>query len=212
MAIWLDGRHYEIVREGDSLPSDEMSLRAALIDTNGVIVESFVIDDRVCSCCQTDAILGPNGPILVYRDRSQSEIRDISVTHFVDGQWTDPTALHPDGWEIGGCPVNGPAIDAKDSVIAVAWYTEANQKMQVYAAFSIDAGQTFSAPMMVCDSTTIGRLDITLTTPDKAIVSYLENVDGETKIMACEMDRTKGKYPLFQSQIRLYPDRPDSQW
>ena len=48
----------------------------------------------------------------VYRDRTEAEIRDIAIVRLVDGIWSDPALVSADGWEIAGCPVNGPAIDS----------------------------------------------------------------------------------------------------
>lgn len=196
LAIWLDGRNYEMISEGDSIPTEEMSLRAAIIDTNGTIIESFIIDDRVCSCCQTDAIIGPNGPILVYRDRDKEEIRDIYHSQLIHGKWTEPKAIHHDRWEIGGCPVNGPAIDALDSMVAVAWYTEANDSIRVYVAFSSDAGNTYSPPIDVIHTTTQGRLDITWIDHQRAVVSFVEHSDDQTKIKAQFVHTLKKKQQI----------------
>ena len=35
------------------------------------------IDARVCDCCQTDAAMTSEGAVLIYRDRSDDEIRDL---------------------------------------------------------------------------------------------------------------------------------------
>ncbi|MGY8917508.1 MAG: hypothetical protein ACKVJ6_04485, partial [Flavobacteriales bacterium] len=47
MAVWLDGSKY-------SQGLDIMELRGALINSEGEIIQSYLIDDNVCSCCATD--------------------------------------------------------------------------------------------------------------------------------------------------------------
>jgi hypothetical protein len=48
-----------------------------------------------------------------------------------------------------GCPVNGPAISARDQDVVVAWYTAAGQQPLVQLARSSDAGDRFGAPVVV---------------------------------------------------------------
>ena len=55
---------------------------------------------------------GGDAAVVVYRDRSEKEVRDMSVVRFAGGRWSAPRTLAADGWEINGCPVNGPAVAA----------------------------------------------------------------------------------------------------
>ena len=80
-----------------------MTLRSATISTAGVIKEQ-VIDERVCECCQTDVAIASSGPVVVYRNRTESEIRDIYVVSGKDDGRTEPFAIAEDNWEIHGCP------------------------------------------------------------------------------------------------------------
>ena len=58
----------------------------------------------VCECCQTSMAISGDIPIVVYRDRSEGEIRDIYYSRYIDSNWTEPHPIHNDGWEINGCP------------------------------------------------------------------------------------------------------------
>ena len=82
-----------------------------------------VVDSRVCDCCQTSAALSARGPVVVYRDRSDAkpEIRDIVISRFVDGAWTEAKPVHADNWEVDFCPVNGPMVQAFGDTVVVAW-------------------------------------------------------------------------------------------
>jgi hypothetical protein len=184
LAVWLDGRNYSIIKENDTVPSDEMTLRSAVIDKNGQLSNELVIDARVCSCCQTDAALISTGPILVFRDRSEKEIRDISVVRLINGKWTIPQAVFRDNWEIAGCPVNGPAIEAKDELVAVAWFTAANDVPKIKIAFSINGGSTFDEAIVVSDRNPSGRVDLILLEDGSALMSWLESTGDETMIKA----------------------------
>ena len=183
-AIWLDGR--ETVDDGP------MTLRTTTIDARTSVVAAegggpverpaTVLDRRVCDCCATDAVRVGGKLVVVYRDRSGDEVRDISVVRRVDGEWTDPTLLNRDGWTISGCPVNGPALAGDGSAVVATWFTKADERPRVRAAISEDEGRAFSDPIPIAGSdgerTPMGRVDVTLT-GDDAVVSWLDGpADG----------------------------------
>ena len=187
MAVWLDGRNYALIQESDTVPSNEMTLRSAVIDKNGQVSDELLIDNRVCSCCQTDAALVATGPILVYRDRTEKEIRDISVVRLINGKWTEPQSVFNDNWKINGCPVNGPAIDVKGEVAAVAWFTEAGGVPKIKVAFSTNDGQTFEDAILISDSNPSGRVDLIVLDDGSALISWLETALEQTSIKACRV-------------------------
>ncbi len=173
---WLDGRN--AAKEGEGGHSDghhgQMTLRAAIIDTAGKKSAEWELDNRVCDCCQTTAAITANGPVVIYRDRSESEIRDISIVRFINGQWTEPTTIFPDNWKIAGCPVNGPRVDAMGNNLAVVRFTSPDKKGQVSVIFSHDGGASFGTPIRVDEGETIGRVDIILLDDKTAMVSWME--------------------------------------
>lgn len=158
------------------------SLRMAQINQDGQLLKEEVLDEDVCSCCQTSAAVTEDGPILVYRDHEQGQIRDISVIRHEKGTWTKPTPLHRDGWEINACPVNGPSIAARGKFVAVAWYTAAQGNPRVLLATSNDSGRSFSPPVRVDGGKPLGRVSIALSDStveaDRfAAVTWLERLD-----------------------------------
>ncbi|MEM7415444.1 MAG: sialidase family protein [Gemmatimonadota bacterium] len=176
--VWLDGRNFVDGPDGTTA-TREMTLRYR---TAGADVEpgaETLLDGRVCDCCQTSAAMTSSGPLVVYRDRSPDEIRDIYVARMVDGHWTEGTAVHDDGWYIEGCPVNGPSVAASGDDVAVAWFTGAADTARVKIAFSGDAGATFSPPVVVDDGDPSGRVDVSLRSDGSALVTWLERVPVE---------------------------------
>ncbi len=133
--VWLDGRNMigEAAAEDAAHAggSGGMSLRAAAVHADGSITDESVIDELTCDCCQTDVAYGAGGPIVVYRDRTGDEIRDIYAARAVEGHWTEPVPVADDGWRIDGCPVNGPAVDARGPEVVVAWFTAAADQSRV---------------------------------------------------------------------------------
>jgi len=173
--VWLDGRKTaRATQAGHGDGQAEMSLVHSTIDGEGRLGPETVLDGRVCDCCQTDAARAEGATVVVYRDRSEKEVRDMSVVRFAGGAWSKPRALARDGWEINGCPVNGPAIAAAGAKLAVAWFTAANEKSHVKVAFSSDAGASFGAPTVVDDGRPLGRVDVVLLGDGVALVSWLE--------------------------------------
>ncbi len=180
-AVWLDGRNMKDMKETDEhAPSPEsMTLRYATIDAAGNLSDESELDERVCECCQTSAAVTRDGPIAVYRDRSQTEVRDIYIVREVNGAWTKPQAVFADNWQINGCPVNGPSVVADGASVVVAWFTGAAGTARVKIAFSRDAGASFSQPIQVDDGESVGRVDTVVLPDGSALVCWLSgNTDG----------------------------------
>lgn len=171
--FWLDGRETAARPGGHDGHSagGAMTLRSALVGDR--IEKSDLLDPRVCDCCQTAAAMTSRGPIVAYRDRSEDEIRDVAVVRREAGRWTAPKPVREDGWEIAGCPVNGPAVAAAGDRVAVAWYTQAANRPRVQVAFSNDAGTSFGAPATIDASGPLGRVDVVLDDNGDALVSWV---------------------------------------
>lgn len=129
-----------------------MTLRYAAIDRKDNLSHEAELDNRVCECCQTSAAVTSDGPIALYRDRSQSEVRDIYIVRQVNGSWSAPQAVHADNWQINGCPVNGPSVAAAGRCVVVAWFTSVGDTPRVKVAFSEDAVASFNEPIQIDDS------------------------------------------------------------
>ncbi len=158
---WLDGRNTLDAGGGQKAPGDHdsghdeghgsgaMSLRAAVFDANLRASAASGIDTMTCDCCQTDAAATAEGAVLVYRDRTEDEIRDIYATRFDGKAWSKPARVHADDWTMPACPVNGPSVAARDKDVVVAWYTAAGDTPTVKLARSVDGGATFAQPVAV---------------------------------------------------------------
>ena len=137
-------------------------------------MNEWELDNRVCDCCQTSVAITTNGPIVVYRDRSEEEIRDISIVRFVNGKWTSPKSIFSDNWKIAGCPVNGPRADAQGNILAIAWFSSPDKKGQVNIIFSNDGGWNFDSPIRIDEGKGIGRVDVVMLDEKSAMVSWME--------------------------------------
>lgn len=155
-----------------------MTLRYGRLDERGRLRAARELDERVCDCCMTGVAKTAAGLLVVYRDRSEDEIRDIYRVLRTEDGWTGPLPVHRDGWEIPGCPVNGPAVAADGDRVAVAWFTAAGDRPTVKLAFSRDGGDTFEAPIIVDETDPAGRVDVVLDDAGRAWLAWL---DGDTE-------------------------------
>ena len=177
MAVWLDGRAYA---EGE----DRMELRGALISSEGRLEAEYLIDDNVCSCCGTEIASNDDTIFLVYRDRYEGEMRDMSLVKYdmEEGSWGDPRRIHEDGWSIAACPVNGPSIECDGEELHVAWYTEIGDVSAVYYAVSRDGGESFEDPRRVDEGETLGRVDCAILSGGRVAVSSMEYVENDIEL------------------------------
>lgn len=195
MAMWLDGRNHDTgdsqaVAEGEG---DAMQLLATTLATDGELSEEILLDDRTCTCCQTAAVALDDGTVLLaYRDRTENEIRDISLVRRVDGVWSEPVGISGDGWEISGCPVNGPAIDAHGSRVALVWFTAANDTPAVRMAFSDDRGASFGQPMGIDLGAPFGGVDVVQLSDGSALFSWVERTASGEAVLVCRATPTEG--------------------
>jgi hypothetical protein len=178
-AFWLDCR----AMTGDGHMGEgggDMQLRSTLIDDK--VHKSTLLDDRVCECCGTDAAWVSGKPFVVYRDRSAGEVRDVCITT----PEQSPRLVNDDKWNIAGCPVNGPSIDAIGNDSVVAWYTSPENNSHVNVSFANNDGR--ETPIRISTST-LGRVDVVLVKKDVAVATWLEP-NGETaSVMLADVHR-----------------------
>ncbi len=178
--VWLDGR--EMSGEAHDGKSGSMTLRYASLDQGGQLGDEAQLDDRVCECCQTSAARTSSGAVVVYRDRSREEIRDISVVVLSASGWTEPRTISRDGWKIEGCPVNGPSVSASGDRVAVAWFSMPEGEPKVQVAFSDDGGRHFQPAFRIDSGTPVGRIDTEMLDDGSLLVGLIERVQKRPEI------------------------------
>ena len=175
---WLDGRN-TVDKDLDGYHKP-MTIRFAEITNKGDVIDESELDSATCDCCQTSIAVTNKGPVVVYRDRSDKEVRDIYIARKINGIWGVPTPIHNDGWEINGCPVNGPKVASNSNNLAISWFTVSNEKPTVNLSFSKSNGASFGTPIKINDDDAIGRVDVAFLNPQEVLVSYIEGDDVGT--------------------------------
>jgi hypothetical protein len=207
--VWLDGRAMQ-AGHGEHGGGD-MSVRAATYDTRGAQISEGPVDLRVCECCPTAAAVTAEGPIVAYRDRSDTEIRDIYVSRLIGGKWSEAAPVHRDNWQIAACPVNGPALSANGTSVALAWFTAKGDQGHTYVAFSSDSGKTFGKPVQLDDASALGRVDVVLLEDGSAAATWIEFADGKAQFRMRRISRSGERSPavgvaaLAASRTSGYP-------
>ena len=194
---WLDGRY-------TGIDNGAMTIRAAFVDINGEIDHATEIDHSTCDCCQTSMALVNGVPWSFYRDRTESEVRDMYFSKLVDKQWSEPELLHDDNWLINACPVNGPVAKAYEKTLAVAWFTGAEGEQKVKMKISQDEGKSFGEVILVDSPKSFGRVDVQIDSAN-VYVTYLTKKDASAAIML----KTYNYSGALQSREALAVVRPD---
>lgn len=153
------------------------ALRSAVFDRGLQHAGVQDVDAAACDCCRTASATTPRGAVLAYRGAAH-DIRDILLTRFDGKAWRKPSPVHADNWKLAACPVNGPAITARNNDVLVAWYTEAGGAPSVQLARSGDAGDSFGKPVVVDTGTAVqGRVAVALDA-QQAWVAWLREDKG----------------------------------
>jgi hypothetical protein len=186
-AVWLDGRNTPGEHDHAAAAtgkSGAMTLRMADLNASGRLIGRDVeLDARVCDCCQTGATGVGDATIVVYRDRSEREVRNIRATRIEADGKVSSVVVHDDAWRIAACPVNGPAVATEKALIAVAWFT-APDVPRVRVAFSTDGGRTFAPPIEVASGKVAGRVDVAFIGRGRAVVSWLAETTTGAELRA----------------------------
>ena len=175
--VWLDGRAMKPESAHGShgaAGAGAMSVRFASFGRGWKQTSEIPVDLRACECCPTSAVVTSDGPIAAFRNRGDKEVRDIHVSRFENGKWTESRAVHEDGWQTAACPVNGPMLSARGRGVAIAWFTVKEEQGRALMAFSTDAGRTFGPPIRLDDSGALGRVDVELMPDGSAVASWIE--------------------------------------
>lgn len=186
-ATWLDGRNTKKIDANDNRGA--MTLRSAFIHPDGSTSQDTLLDDRICDCCQSAATQTKEGMLVAYRDRSEKEIRDISIVRQVKNKWSSPRNLHPDNWQIVGCPVNGPALSSHQEQVAVVWFT-VTEEGKVQYALSGNNGKDFAAPKQLNENPAVGRVDALYDEEGNLWVSWLETKAERAYIYLTKVDQS----------------------
>jgi hypothetical protein len=82
--------------------------------------------------------------------------------------------------------------------VAVAWYTEADDKPRVQVVFSSDAGTTFTKPTKVSTGDTLGYASTALNDDGGALVSWIEETASGARSLVRAVSPAGAAGPVIQ--------------
>ena len=181
--IWLDGRQTDqsVPQSALAEVSNNYQLRYSRLRRNGSFDAEQILDHNTCTCCGTTVATTTAGPVAAWRSRTDQEIRDNYVARLRNGQWSVPQPLGAEGWEINGCPVNGPMLAGRGMDVAATWFTAEDDRPRVRAAFSRDGGQNFHQTIEVDEADPFGRVDVAWVNDSTAVLSWMTALNAATK-------------------------------
>lgn len=203
-AVWLDGRAFANSELDMHSGAADMSLRARRWAADGTPGPEDTLDMRICDCCQTGATYLGDALVVVYRDRSPDEIRDIWTVRRTEAGWSEPAPVANDGWMIPGCPVNGPVVvSTGGDAGAVVWFSLVDGSPEIKVAFTDDQGSLWGDPILLergtQDAPTLGRVGLASLGDGSVVATWLSQVDrtGEIRYRRISPDGMVGPVRLL---------------
>jgi hypothetical protein len=173
----------------------------------------------VCYCCKTALAAGEDGSIYAaWRHVYDGNRRDIAFVASKDGGRTfaAPVRVSEDGWQIDGCPENGPALAVdRQRVVHVVWPTmvrdRGRETMTLFHSTSRD-GRTFSPRAALPVAGPAYHPQIALTDRSTPVVAWEEVAAGGRRIKlwrgGTAEDLGAGVYPA----VAVTPSRTVIAW
>jgi hypothetical protein len=146
----------------------------------------------VCFCCKTATATGPRGRVYAaWRHVYPGNIRDIAFASSSDGGQTfsPPSRVSEDGWQIAGCPDDGPAMAVdRRGVVHLVWPTViggATPEGALFYATSSD-GRSFSprVRLQTLGSAHPTHPQIAVDGTGRVVVAWDERIDGQRVVAA----------------------------
>jgi hypothetical protein len=140
-SLWLDARPHEAAALVDRfLPTAHAHGHEArmglyhLAWDGGAPAEARRLFEPVCECCKTAMAVGNDGSVYAaWRHIYEDNYRDIAVAVSPRGMgFGDAARVNRDGWQIDGCPDDGPSMVVDGSNRAhLIWPTLVHEKMDM---------------------------------------------------------------------------------
>lgn len=174
----------------------------------------------VCYCCKVAMATMPGGGIAAaWRHVYEGNIRDIafSISRDEGGTFSPPARVSADGWQLAGCPDDGPAMAVdSDGTVHVVWPTVVGGDTPEGAIFYASSrdGRTFTARQRI---PTLGsprpmHPQIAVAANGRIMVAWDEVVSGVRHAATRPLTFDDAGQPAFGDAIRLAPPQAPSSY
>ena len=221
IVLWLDHRdgvksssagHHHHDSAPSSAAAEESVARAAASRLyvgsadGSVPVQGLV--HGVCYCCKTAVAVSPAGGVVAaWRHVYPGGFRDIAFSQSSDGGHTfsTPARVHEDGWQLAGCPENGPAIGVDgDGRTHVIWPTlirdQGRETMALFHSMTKD-GRTFTMRTRIPAADAAFHPQLAISPGGDLFVAWDEGSSGTRRVRVA-----KGRVEA-DGQVRFGADR-----
>ena len=203
---WLDHRdaaasaasahHHDMTASGsstDATAAEQSVARAAPSrlyvgsTDGGVAVQGLT--HGVCYCCKTAIAAAPNGDLMLawrhvyaggYRDIAFSMSRDAGRT------FSPPVRISSDGWQIAGCPEDGPALaidpDRRAHVVWPTLVREGGREVMALFHAVTTNGETFSARTRLPAGDSAFHPQVVVTATGELVSAWDEGSSGTRRV------------------------------
>ncbi len=166
------------------------------------------IISNVCECCRLTLAFDSTGRMFIsyrYVPPSGPMCRDIAVARSDDGGKTfQSTVVHHDGWELNGCPTDGPSLSVDASGrVNVVWFTASGNMPRLYIASSTDHGASFGKPALLDPAQKDAKHGHAVAVGDGVVLAAWDDVNGSSLVKW-------GFYDLRSNTVRVLGSEKDA--
>lgn len=184
---WLDRRDHDRARAAGRPYSGTALYVAVSLDGGASFLPNRKVVDNVCECCRVAGARDAAGNVFLhFRAIFGARTRDHGLVR-VDGTGSPGPVRRSsfDGWQIDGCPHQGPSIAVgEDGTLHLAWYTgEGRSGRGLFYARSRDGGATVEAPFRLAPAEPRASRPAVLALGRVVTLAWLENGDGTTRAL-----------------------------
>lgn len=160
--------------------------------------EPVLVDPSACECCRVAVSASEDGKVTVaYRDLLPESVRDISMAVSRDGgaYFDSPVPFSGDGWQVDGCPHNGPSVTMGDERIRAAWFTNGSEPGVHLAEMDV-TGEVISRKLL---SSSAQFVQIAGLESGEIAVVYNEDYEKEERLLSrIRLARIAGEITEYQ--------------
>ena len=226
-AIWLDHRGLAADRAKSGRAAGHQPGAAhdgfAMAQKSGLFYASTApgrAGDRqltagVCYCCKTALAAGADGALYAaWRHVYPGSVRDMAFTMSRDGgaTFSPLVRVHQDGWNIDGCPDDGPAMAVTGTTVHLVWPTVVSTPRPEGALFyaSTRDGKVFGRATRIptLGSPKPSHPQIVAGARGRMVVAWDEYREGRNVAVARELTLDGSGHATFGPPTILSPDAP----
>lgn len=185
---WLDRRDHDRARAGGRPYAGTALYTAVSLDGGASFLPNRKVVDHVCECCRVAGARDAAGNVFLhFRAVFGDRTRDHALVRLDAAGSSGPVRRSSfDGWQLDGCPHQGPAIAAgENGTLHLAWYTGEGQNGRgLFYARSRDGGSTVDAPFRIAAAEPRATRPAVHASGRVVTLAWIETAGGTSRALA----------------------------